>query len=224
MSRVQRGVIVHDPMHRAILAITLIACRSETPARDRVVVAAPFDAASQAMIDAEPAPQPISTAPARRVWVPVLRTADDFEAYSKQLGGERFTKFVVDLKSDAIYYFDVDIYRIHKDFVFAELYKKPRTKEANRIFDANYTAQKPEFLLCYLVHHVAADLWTMAFWEGDKMTAEHVKIAYARMKATFFNGALVKFRPDSTRQERVAFELGGAVPVITNDQLYKSVD
>ncbi|MCE9573412.1 MAG: pyruvate, phosphate dikinase [Deltaproteobacteria bacterium] len=160
------------------------------------------------------------TEPARRMWIPQLASEADFLAYSKELGGERFTKFVVDLRTDAVYYFDVDVYRVHKDFVFAELYKKARTREAVKIFDANYTAKKPEFLLCYLVHHLGPDVWTMAFWEGDLMTKEHVEHAYKRMRETFYLADKVKYRPDSTRQENMAKTLVG-VPVVTNDALYK---
>ncbi|NVB85163.1 MAG: pyruvate, phosphate dikinase [Kofleriaceae bacterium] len=161
--------------------------------------------------------------PARRMWTPAIADAATFEAYSEELGGERFAKFVVDLKSDAIYYFDVNVYKVHKDFVFSELYKKPRTKAAVRAFDKNYGKAKPEFLLCYLVHHLSADVWTFAFWDGDKATAAHVTRAYNKMKATFFLGDKVKFRPDSDYQEAIAKELTD-VPVVLNDQLYRAAD
>lgn len=163
------------------------------------------------------------TAPARRLWSHQLATAEEFEAYSKELGGERFAKFVIDLKSDAIYYFDVDVYKVHKDFIFQELYKKPKTKEAVRVFDKNYTANKTDFMMCYLVHHLAQDVWTFAFWDGDLATPQHVTHAYKRMKETFFKGAEVKYRPDSSYQESVAKKLVG-VPFILNDQLYKQAE
>jgi hypothetical protein len=217
----------------AAASSTAIACKSNKgsapdpelggthPPPPPLVDGAPPDAMSAVDIPIPDTPAPDT--PARRLWTPEIRDDATFEAYSKELGGERFTKFVVDLKTDAIYYFDVDVYRVHKDFVFAELYKKPRTPEAVREFDKNYHADKPEFLLCYLVHHLASDKWTFAFWEGDKMTAEHVRHAYARMKATFYLASLVKFRPDSDRQEKVALELSG-IPVLTNDQLYKDAE
>lgn len=68
------------------------------------------------------------TAPARRMWTAKLGDAETFEAYSKEIGGERFAKFVIDLKSDAIYYFDVNVYAVDKDFIFQELYKKPTSR------------------------------------------------------------------------------------------------
>jgi hypothetical protein len=210
-----------------LLIPALLACSSKAPDERKSPPPPPppppIDAGVADAMQAADIPiptTPVPDTPARRLWIPEIRDAETFIAYSKELGGERFIKFVVDLKTDAIYYFDVDVYRVHKDFVFAELYRKPRTPQAVREFDRNYHADKPEFLLCYLVHHLAADRWTMAFWEGDKMTAAHVRTAYARMARTFYRAHEVKFRPDSNRQEKVAFELAG-IPIITNDQLYK---
>ena len=168
-------------------------------------------------------PDVIPVEPPRRVWTGELASEDDFLAYSKEIGGERFTKFVVDLRTDAVYYFDVSVYALHKDFIFKELYKTERTKEANRRFDANYGPKKTDFLMCYLIHHLDSDRWTMAFWEGDLVMPPHVTRAFKRMQATFFAGAKVKYRPDSTYQEKVALQLEG-IPVITNDQLYKSAE
>ncbi len=156
------------------------------------------------------------------VWVPKLETEEAFLHYSKEVGGERFTKFVVDLKSQAIYYVDADLYPMHKDFIFAELLKVPRTKEAEQAFDRNYGKEKPDFLMCYLVHHLGPDVWSLAFWDGDKATAAHVRLAYARMKETFYLAPKVKFRPNSNDQEAVAAELK-EIPQITNDELYKAV-
>ena len=76
-------------------------------------------------------------------------------------------------------------------------------------------------MMCYLVHHLAQDVWTFAFWDGDLATAEHVRHAYQRMKETFYLGDKVKFRPDSNYQEAVAKTLTD-VPVVFNDQLYQA--
>jgi pyruvate phosphate dikinase-like enzyme len=204
--------------------VVVIACgkRPEPPPAPAVPPASVADAAvvDAGAVDAGVAKLPES-APARRLWAPTLTTEDEFLAYSQELGGERFAKFVIDLKSDAIYYFDVDVYKVHKDFIFQELYRKPRTKAATRIFDRNYGAHKTDFLMCYLIHHLNQDAWTFAFWDGDLATAEHVRHAYRRMKATFVHGDLVKFRPDSNYQEGVARTLTD-VPVVFNDQLYQA--
>ncbi len=159
---------------------------------------------------------------AQPVWTPKLSTEADFIGYSKTVGGERFTKFVVDIQSSSVYYVDADLYPMHKDFIFAEILKVPRTAEAERAFDKNYGKDKPNFIMCYLVHHLGPDLWTMAFWDGDKATAAHVRLAFARMKATFYLADKVKFRPASDDQEAVAKD-APEIPSITNDQIYKAV-
>lgn len=162
-----------------------------------------------------------STAEARPTWVGELRSEEDFLHYSKEIGGERFTKFVLNLHSGAMYYVDADIYRMHKDFIFAELLRTERSKEAEREFDKNYGKDKPDYILCYLVHHLGPDLWSLAFWDGDKATAAHVRLAWKRMKETFYLADQVKLRPNSMYQEEVAATLK-ELPMLTNDQLYKA--
>ncbi len=211
----------------AVMTVALlVACKAkqEPPPADNHPVALPTMRDAQiatAVVDAA-APVPEAGA-VLRTWTAKLGDRAMFDAYSKEIGNERFTKFVIDLKSDAIYYFDVNVYPVHKDFVFKELYKRERTKESNRLFDRNYTATKPEFILCYLVHHVSQDQWTFAFWDGDKATAAHVRRAYKRMKESFFLGDKVRFRPDSGTQEQVAL-VTTDVPHIRNDDLYKLAD
>ena len=212
-------------MRRAISGLCALALACDPTASPPP--SAPAVTPDAAVLDATPpdrAPVLIpETAPARRMWTHELADRETFEAYSRELGGERFAKFVIDVRTNAIYYFDVNVYPVHKDFVFGELYKKPKTKQAVRVFDRNYTANKADFMLCYLVHHRNQDVWTMAFWDGDKATAAQVTRAYKRMKETFFLGDKVRYRPDSNYQEAVAKQLTD-VPVVLNDELYKLAD
>ncbi len=213
-----------DPMTRvALIVIAIAACKGKpaTPPPPPVPVLAEAGVTLDA---AETAAALVpDTALALRLWSSRIDDAQTFAAYSKEVGGERFAKFVIDLRSDAIYYFDVNVYEVHKDFVFSVLYKKPRTKEAVRVFDRNYGAIKSDFLLCYLVHHLEQDVWTFAFWDGDLASPAHVRRAYKRMQETFHLGAQVRFRPDSNHQEAVAKRTTD-VPFILNDQLYKLSD
>jgi hypothetical protein len=207
-----------------LLVAVLVSCK-QTPEQQppptppkpaRLDAAPPADAAAP-----EVAPVQVpETAPARRLYIDKLADAETFEGFSKELGGERFAKFVVDVKSDAIYYFDVNVYAVHKDFIFQELFKKPKTKDAVRVFDRNYGKTKTDFLMCYLVHHLAQDQWTFAFWDGDLATSAHVRRAYKRMKESFYLGDKVRFRPDSNYQEDVAKRTPD-VPFVLNDELYK---
>jgi hypothetical protein len=155
------------------------------------------------------------------VWVPKLENEQDFVNFSTVLGRERFSKFLVDLKTHAVYFVDAELYPMHKDFVFAELLKVPRTKEAERAFDHNYGKDKPSYLLGYLTYHEDIDQWTMSFWDGDKATAEHVRLAYQSLKKTFYAANKVKFRPHSNDQEAVARSLTD-VPYTTNDAMAKA--
>jgi hypothetical protein len=208
---------------RALLVVLMIACKAKEAAQ--VPPPKPLDAAIDAPLDAAERAAVVipETAPAQKIWVPRIDDAATFEAFSKQIGNERFAKFVIDLRTDAIYYFDVTVYPMHKDFIFGALYKKPKTKDAVRVFDRNYGATKTDFMMCYLVHHLSQDVWTLAFWDGDKANAGHVRHAYKRMRESFYLGASVKYRPDSNFQENVAQKLDD-IPVILNDALYRLAD
>ncbi len=155
-----------------------------------------------------------------RAYVPRFDTYEEFSQYADVVAGERFTKAIIDLRTDKVYYFDVNVYPLHSDFIFAQIYKTEETPEKLAQYMENYNETKPEFLLLYLVHHVAQDIWAFAFWEGDMGRAEYVAKAHERIQATFFDGAKVKFRPDSAWQEEVAAQLTD-VPVVTNDEIYE---
>jgi pyruvate phosphate dikinase-like enzyme len=209
---------------RIAVIVRLAVCLFLFVACHRKEKATPLGASAQAAAAAPSASAAVEVdagAP-RTVWTAKISSEEDFLHYSKDTGAERFTKFVVDLKSMAIYYVDADLYPMHKDFVFAELLKAPRTKEAEALFDRNYGKDKPDFLMCYLVHHVGPDVWSLSFWDGDKATAAHVRLAFKRMRETFYLGDKVKFRPNSNDQEAVAAEVK-EIPVVTNDTLYKAV-
>jgi hypothetical protein len=164
---------------------------------------------------------PVAEPVTRRIYADKIPDAATFEAFSKELGGERFLKLVLDMKTDAMYYFDVNVYPVHKDFIFGALYKKPKTPMAVRRVDRNYQETKPDFMMVYVVHHVAADQWTFAYWAGDKATSAHVRRAYKRIKETFYLADKVRFRPDSEHQVKVA-KATPEVPYVLNDDLYKA--
>ena len=220
-------------MRHLLMVVALIACGSKkeappqpvTPDAARAVVA--IDAPAKLEPDAGVAAGSGSGSAAapvpevRKIYVEKIPDEATFLAYSKELGGERFSKFVLDLKTDQIYYFDVNIYPVHKDFIFGALYKKPKTPAAVRLVDRNYHEVKPDFMMCYVVHHVSVDQWTFAYWAGDKATPAHVARAYKKIKDTFFHGDKIRFRPDSDHQVEVAKKATG-VPFVLNDELYKA--
>src|SRR5262245_54795231 len=105
-----------------------------------------------------------------RVFVHDIPDAATFDAYWRTLGADRFSKFVIDLRTDQIFYFDVNVYRLHCDFVFREFYHRPMKNEDIDEFNLNYNATKPGFIFGYLTHHLKTDQWTFSFWEGDEIT------------------------------------------------------
>jgi hypothetical protein len=154
-----------------------------------------------------------------RVWTPTLDSAEAYLRYSDQVGSERFSKFLINLKTNEIWYFDVNIYPMHADFVLTALMKAEPTPELLGALIANYEEEKPGYIFGYLVHHLIQDMWTFAFWEGDRMKPSHVELAYQKLRESFFAGDQLKFRPDSPHHVAVSRQLSG-VPVITNEEIY----
>ncbi len=137
------------------------------------------------------------------------------------MDGLTFTKCVLDLKSDTLYFFDVNTYPMHIDFLLKELIKKPFSYEVYNEYAKNYMEVKPDYLLSYLVHHVERNIWSLSLWEGDLATCTDIEKGFKAMQKAFYNGQLVHYRPMSTHQEEVAKILRN-IPVITNDELFKS--
>jgi hypothetical protein len=157
-----------------------------------------------------------------RVYVHEVPDAASFETLSRQLGSDRFGKFLIDLKSDQIFFFDVNVYRLHSDFVFAEFYHRPMRNEDIDEYNLNYNADKPRFIFGYLTHHLKTDLWTFSFWEGDAIRADDIRRVRARLGSTFFMKTIA-WRPDSPMQETRLAELGD-IPTLTNDKIYKTAE
>src|SRR5688572_26413952 len=89
-----------------------------------------------------------------------------FLPYSRMIGSDRLGKFLIDLASDQIYYFDVNVYRLHAEFVFHQFYGRAMRNEDIREYNRNYEAAKPRFILGYVTHHEKVGIWTFSFWEG----------------------------------------------------------
>lgn len=168
-----------------------------------------------------PGPQP-ALAAEQRAWVRTINDEKTWHAYAKRVAADELGKFIIDVRTNDIYFIDVNLFNIHADFVLTQLLKLPWTAEVIREYNLNYEQKKPRFILGYLTHHLKVDKWTFSFWEGDKADAPTVVRSKARLAETFFQKDLL-FRPDSPAQEQVAkaaAKLG--IRSITNDELYKS--
>jgi hypothetical protein len=160
----------------------------------------------------------------QRAWVREIKTIEEWKDYSKTVSSDQFGKFIIDLKTNDIYFIDVNLFNIHADFVLGVLLKKAWTAENIREYNKNYERVKPKFILGYLTHHVKIDKWSFAFWEGDKIGADDVIRARKRLDQSFFHKAL-PFRPDSPAQLKVADDVKRkGIPIITNDEVYKSAE
>jgi hypothetical protein len=159
-----------------------------------------------------------------RAWTKTIPDAATWAHYSKKVSSDELGKFIIDLKTNDIYFIDVNTFNIHADFVLGVLLKKAWTAENVREYNKNYERVKPKFILGYLTHHVKIKKWSFAFWEGDKIGPDDVVRARKRLEETFFQKGM-PFRPDSPMQEKVAVDVKKkGIPIITNDQVYKAAD
>ena len=160
----------------------------------------------------------------QRAWVREIKSSTDWKNYSKVVSSDELGKFIIDLKTNDIYFIDVNLFNIHADFVLGVLLKKAWTAENIREYNKNYERQKPKFILGYLTHHVKIDKWSFAFWEGDKIGPDDVLRARKRLEQAFFQKGM-PFRPDSPMQQKVAVEVKKkGIPILTNDEVYKSAE
>ncbi|HEU4612994.1 MAG TPA: hypothetical protein VFS15_12980, partial [Kofleriaceae bacterium] len=165
---------------------------------------------------------PAYAAGEQRAWVKEVPDLATWKHYSKTVGSDEFGKAVIDVKTNAIYYIDVNLFNIHADFVLGVLLKQPWTAENIREYNKNYERKKPRFILCYLTHHLKIDKWTFSFWEGDKIGPDDVMRVKKRFDETFFIKNL-PFRPDSPMQQTVANQVKKrGLATITNDEIYKA--
>ena len=172
----------------------------------------------------------VSLAPApahadvQRAWVKEIPDAATWKHYSKTLGSDELGKCIIDVKTNDIYFFDVNLFNIHADFVLGVLLKQAWTADNVREYNKNYERSKPKFLLCYLTHHLKVDRWDFSFWEGDKIGPDDVMRVSKRLQPSFFIKDLT-FRPDSPMQQAVAKEVGKrGLKTVTNDELYHSAE
>lgn len=160
----------------------------------------------------------------QRAWVKEVKDETTWKNYSKRVSSDELGKFIIDLKTNDIYFIDVNLFNIHADFVLGVLLKKAWTADNIREYNRNYERIKPKFILGYLTHHVKIDKWSFAFWEGDKIGPDDVVRARKRLDEAFFKKGM-PFRPDSPMQQKVAVDVKKkGIPTITNDEIYKAAD
>ena len=158
----------------------------------------------------------------QRVWQPQVTDLAVWQQLAKPARDFEFSKFVIDIKTGQIYYLDANVFALHSDFVLDYLQKIPRNAANVKQYNRNYSSKKPHFILGYITHYPKLNEWTFSFWEGDTIDAATIHKTAKKLKTTF-KLANLKFRPDSSYQERVAIGLKKyQIKVIKNSQIYKS--
>jgi pyruvate, water dikinase len=159
----------------------------------------------------------------RRVWEPEISQIQTWQQFSKPVRDAEYSKFVIDINSKKIYFLDANVFILHSDFVLDYLLKIPRTTANIQEYNRNYSNKKPNFILGYLTHYPKLNEWTFSFWEGDTIEAEAVAEVATKL-SKHFKLAPLKFRPDSSYQERMAKDLfKWHVPIINNATLYQAM-
>jgi hypothetical protein len=165
---------------------------------------------------------PAHAAGEQRAWVKEVPNLETWKRYSRTVGSDAFGKCIIDVKSNDVYFIDVNLFNIHADFVLGVLLKQPWTAANIREYNKNYERTKPRFILCYVTHHLKVDKWSFAFWEGDKIGPDDVVRVKKRLDQAFFIKDM-PFRPDSPMQYAVATDVKKrGVKTITNDDIYKA--
>ncbi len=163
-----------------------------------------------------------ASAAEQRVYVRSIPNEAAWKAYSKVEGTDRFGKFIIDIKSGEIYFIDVNVFKLHADFVLGILLKQEWTRENIIAYNKNYELKKPQFILGYLTHHLKVNKWSFAFWDGDKIDAKGVLGVSKKLGKTFFKKKL-PFRANSPLQLRVARQVKRrGLATLTNNQIYKA--
>jgi len=159
-----------------------------------------------------------------RAWIKQIADDKTWNAYSKKVSSDQLGKFIIDLKTNDIYFIDVNLFNLHADFVLGVLLKQEWTHDNVKEYNRNYERVKPKFILGYLTHHLKVDKWTMSFWEGDKIGPDDIVRARKRLEGAFFKKQLT-WRPDSPMQQKLVGEVQKrGIKTITNDDIYKSAE
>ena len=166
---------------------------------------------------------PVARAAEQRVWVKGIPDDATWATYSRELHADRFGKFVIDVKSNQIYFIDVNLFELHADFVLGVLLKQAWTADNIREYNKNYDRVKPRFILGYITHHTKVDRWAFSFWEGDQIDAPTVQRVHKRLSDTFWRAKDLVFRPDSPAQLTMAKAVARlGIKVVTSDEIYKA--
>lgn len=156
------------------------------------------------------------------IYTPRIESRESWEHYSRTIGDRQISKFIIDVKSGEIFFFDVNIFRLHADFVLRHLHQQTWNHDNVKAFNQNYEEKKPLFILGIVSFHPGQSLWTLSFWEGDKISAADIKRTHEILQKSFFQRQ-IQFLPMSDQQEQKVQAIRRFnIQTTTNDALYRT--
>lgn len=154
----------------------------------------------------------------------------DFDALAsvpldQQIPGARSVKVVLDqLDGDALYFQNSTKYKIHYEFVKAELggVDKPPVPQKSEFDSVQYASPERRFILGAVTYYEDPKLWVLELAPYDNASAELItKLLTALRKHTYF-GKELAFHPSSVQQEMSAQMLDERQRVVTNEDIYRN--
>ena len=111
--------------------------------------------------------------------------------------------FVIDRRSsNKVYYINTNLFRFHKDFLFAE-YLVPRGADVHKPI---YIDADRRFIVGTVAWQQTIEKYTWELWEGDTAGPELIKAADAALNQSFFSP--VGFKPNSPEQDSASSGIG----------------
>jgi hypothetical protein len=156
----------------------------------------------------------------------------DFEGLASRpldasIPGARSGKVILDLLDGNKLYFQNSVeYEIHYEFARSHLNREGVLAVGDiSSFNIQYTAPRDDrrFLLGSVTYYEAPDVWALEIAPYDKSSADMIAQLYQAVADNSFFGPRLKFHPTSDDVHARALELGKAVPVVTTDDLYASI-
>lgn len=156
--------------------------------------------------------------------------AADFRLIAAQpsntsIPGALSAKVVLDRLSGKIYFQNTNRYKIHWEFVSANLSGNgmpivPALSDFNR---TEYYSPDRRFVLAAVTFYSEAKLWALEISPYDTASGEMVTALHTAIKAAAYFGPDLIFHPTSDSVQRSAATLPKTVPVITTSVLYAGI-
>lgn len=141
--------------------------------------------------------------------------------------GARSTKTVIDrYDGNALYFQNSVKYPIHWEFTRQHLSGrgKPIVGSLSQFNEVEYTSPDRRFVLGAVSYYEGPQAWVYEIAPYDTASASMISNAYATIAASAFFGGELWFHPTSEAVATAAQELAGSVPVMTTEELFRSID